>query len=238
MEQIQLGRQDVMVAGGTDEVTHVVSASFQQVFAHAESETLPAEEMSRPFDAERLGLVCGEGAGIFVVEELEHARKRGANILAEILGYATNCSGWHVSKSDSGQIRRCMELALLDAGLSPSEIDVISTHGTATRNGDAAEAQAIAALFGSTTPANSLKGSLGHTLGASGTLEAAVFLESMKRSEILPTRNLTRIADECAGVDWVMGAPRPAPLRTFLKNSIALGGVNSTMIIGAFQEPH
>ncbi len=235
LEQIQLGRQDVMFAGGSDEVTHVVSGSFQQVFALAEADGIPAEEMSRPFDQERIGLVCGEGAGIFVVEELQHALSRGAHILAEIKGYATNCTGWHASKSDPGQIRRCMELALQDAAMSPSDIDAISTHGTATSNGDAAEAQAIRELFGDKTPANSLKGSIGHTLGASGTMEAAVFLESMIRNELLPTRNLTRIADECAGVDFVHGAPRPAKVRNFLKNSIALGGVNTSIIIGEYQ---
>ena len=234
MEQIQLGRQDVMFAGGSDEVTHVVSASFQQVFALAEADGIPAEEMSRPFDRDRIGLVCGEGAGIFVVEELEHALARGAHILAELRGYATNCTGWHASKSDPGQIRRCMELALQDANLAPSDIDVISTHGTATRNGDAAEAQAIRELFGNHTPANSLKGSLGHTLGASGTIEAAAFLESMTRQEILPTRNLENVSEECAGVDFVFGEPRKAPVRTFLKNSIALGGVNSCIIISEY----
>lgn len=228
LEMIQLGKADAVVAGGSDESTPLVASSFQLLYALAEEESPEPDKLSRPFDARRTGLVCGEGAGVLVVEELEHAKRRGAPILFEIAGYATNCSGWHVSRSDAAQIANCMRTALADAGIAPGEVDYVSAHATGTPVGDRAEAAAIAEVLGSDTPVSSLKGHLGHTLGASGALELAAVAGMMRESVILPTRNLETV-DDCAGILLPRGILR-RPVRVCLKNSIAFGGVNATLV--------
>ena len=228
LELIQLGKVDAVVAGGADESTPMVSSSFQLLYALAEEESPEPERLSRPFDAARTGLVCGEGAGILVVEEMEHARKRGAQILFEIAGYATNCSGWHVSHSDELQIANCMRNALADAGVTPGEVDYVSAHATGTRVGDAAEAAACRAVFGSEVPVSSLKGHLGHTLGASGSLELAAVYGMMRDGIVLPTRNLEQVED-CAGI-LLPREIREQKVRICVKNSIAFGGVNASLV--------
>ena len=228
LELIQLGKADVVLAGGSDESTPLVASSFQLLYALAEEESPEPEKLSRPFDADRTGLVCSEGAGILVVEEYEHAKRRGAEILFEIAGYATNCSGWHVSHSDERQIANCMKTALADAGINAEDVDYVSAHATGTKVGDKAEAAAIRAVFGDSVPVSSLKGHLGHTLGASGSLELAAVYGMMRDGLVLPTRNLNRIED-CAGILL----PRHAMERkidVFIKNSIAFGGVNASLV--------
>jgi len=228
LELIQLGKVDAVLAGGSDESTPLVAASFQLLYALAEEESPEPDKLSRPFDADRTGLVCGEGAGVLVVEELEHAKRRGAPILFEIAGYATNCSGWHVSHSDELQIANCMKAALADAGIAPEKVDYVSAHATGTRVGDAAEAAAIRAVFGGETPVSSLKGHLGHTLGASGALELAAVAGMMRDGVVLPTRNLERVED-CAGI-LLPREVREGKLRVCIKNSIAFGGVNTALV--------
>ena len=235
LEMIQLGKADVVLAGGSDESTPLVAASFQLLYALAEEESPEPDKLSRPFDAGRTGLVCGEGAGILVVEELEHAKRRGAPILFEIAGYATNCSGWHVSRSgwhvshsDELQIANCMKAALADAGIAPGEVDYVSAHATGTKVGDAAEAAAIRAVLGGDTPVSSLKGHLGHTLGASGALELAAVAGMMRDGVVLPTRNLENVED-CAGI-LLPREVQERKLRVCIKNSIAFGGVNASLV--------
>lgn len=228
-EQILAGRQEIFLAGGADEVTPIVLGSFRHLYALAESNTLPPTALSRPFDAGRCGLVCGEGAGILVVEEYEHARRRQAPLLAEILGYATNCTGSQISQSDSASIETCMRLALADAGLEPGAIDYVSAHATSTVAGDREEVAAIRSLFGDRVPVSSTKGLLGHTLGASGALEVAAVLAMMRHEMLLPTANLAEVAADCAGLD-LPAVPRPQAIRTVLKNCIAFGGVNASLI--------
>lgn len=228
LELIQLGKADVVVAGGSDESTPLVASSFQLLYALAEEESSEPEKLSRPFDSQRTGLVCGEGAGILVVEEYEHAVRRGAPILFEIAGYATNCSGWHASHSDELQIAACMKAALADAGVDPADVDYVSAHATGTKVGDKAEAEAIRSVLGDRVPVSSLKGHLGHTLGASGTLELAAVYGMMRDDLVLPTRNL-ETADDCAGILL----PRTVMERKVdvcLKNSFAFGGVNASLV--------
>ena len=232
LELIQLGKADAVLAGGSDESTPLVASSFQLLYALAEEESPRPETLSRPFDAGRTGLVCAEGAGILVVEELEHARNRGADILFELAGYATNCSGWHVSRSDEQQIANCMKTALADAGIPACEVDYVSAHATGTRVGDAAEAAAIRAVLGENTPVSSLKGHLGHTLGASGALELAAVAEMMREGVVLPTRNLEEV-DDCAGI-LLPREIEQRSVRVCLKNSIAFGGVNATLVCRRF----
>lgn len=228
MEQIQLGKQDVMLAGGSDEATPAVAGSFEQLFALAGGDVEP-ERASRPFDADRRGLVCGEGAGILVLEEYGHAVRRGAPLLLELTGYATNCSGVHVSQSDAVSIERCLKLALADAGLEPAGIDYVSAHATATVAGDREEAAALRNVFGGGVPVSSLKGHLGHTLGASGAIELAAVCEMARRGVVVPTLNLERVGAECAGLDLPV-APREKRIGVFAKCCIAFGGVNAVLI--------
>jgi len=233
-EQILLGRQDVMLAGGSDEVTPSVTLTFQQLFAQAENkENRPPDQISRPFDVARTGLVCGEGAGIVVLESLEHAVSRGARILAEVTGYATMSSGEHISQSDQRAIGRCMTAALADADLRPEDVDLVSAHATGTRQGDAEEAAALRDLFGANTPVSSLKGHLGHTLAASGAIELVAVLEMLAQNIIVGTKNLTAAGPDCAGLDHVQ-ANRTASIGTFVKNSFAFGGVSAVLVGKAF----
>ncbi|MBQ9337220.1 MAG: beta-ketoacyl-[Lentisphaeria bacterium] len=228
LELIQLGKADVVLAGGSDESTPLVASSFQLLYALAEEESPEPDKLSRPFDSRREGLVCSEGAGILVVEEYEHAKRRGAPILFEIAGYATNCSGWHVSHSDEKQIAVCMKAALADAGIAADEVDYVSAHATGTKVGDKAEAAAIRAVFGDKVPVSSLKGHLGHTLGASGSLELAAVAGMMRDGIVLPTRNLESV-DDCAGI-LLPREIREQPVRICVKNSIAFGGVNASLV--------
>lgn len=232
-EQILAGRQEVVLVGGSDEATAMVTGSFSQLYALAEESEFPPERRSRPFDAARAGLVCGEGAGILVIEDLDHALGRGAKILAEIKGYSTNCTGSQISQSDASSIVRCMRSALANAGLSPHEIDYISAHATSTVAGDREEAAAIREVFGENVPVSSLKGALGHTLGASGVIETVAVLEMISRGEIIPTMNLENIAEDCKGI-WLPQEPLAKPLVNVLKNCIAFGGVNASLVLSVF----
>ena len=232
-ELIAGGTQDLLLAGGSDEATAQVALSFDQLFALAprQPESDPAE-LSRPFDEARAGLVCGEGAGILVLEEYEHARRRGAPVLGEILGWSTNSGSAHVGQSDATSIIRNLELALTDANLAPEEIALVNAHATATPVGDRAEAEALAAVFRRPVPVNSLKGHLGHTLGASGAIELVATLEAAQRGVQLAIRNLMTPDPVAAGLDLIQ-TPRQCATPVFLKNSIAFGGINVTLICAA-----
>jgi 3-oxoacyl-[acyl-carrier-protein] synthase II len=172
----------------------------------------------------------GEGAATLVLEELEHARARGAPILAEMLAYGTNCDGKHVTQPDQGGMRGALELALADAELAPSEIDYVNAHGTATEQGDIAETQATHALFGPRMPVSSLKSFIGHTLGACGAIEAWATLEMMREGWFAPTLNLERVDPRCGELDFIRGAPRVLEARTVMSNNFAFGGVNTSLI--------
>ncbi|MBO4619862.1 MAG: beta-ketoacyl-ACP synthase [Victivallales bacterium] len=229
-DEIRLGRQTVMLAGGTDEATPEVAGTFEQLFALAHPATgQNAAEAIRPFDVNRSGLAVGEGAAVLVLEERVHALRRGARILAEICGYATNASGRQTSQSDAEAIERCLTAALREASLQPANIHYISAHATGTRQGDAAEAAALTRIFGNAVPVSSLKAQLGHTMGASGALELAVTLEMARRNTLLPTANLAAPDEACAGLD-LLQAPRHSALRYFVKDCFAFGGINAVLI--------
>jgi 3-oxoacyl-[acyl-carrier-protein] synthase II len=226
---IMSGAQDAAICGGAEEVTSEVTASFELMFAAAKGFSGPPEHSSRPFAADRVGLVCGEGAGLVVLEEYDHAVRRGAEIFGEIIGYATCSCGSHVSQSDHASIVRCMDLAFRDAGVLPGQADYVSAHATATLHGDAEEAMALREFFGAETPVSSLKGNLGHTLGASGAIEMIAALEMMRRGRLLPTINLEHVADDCAGLDHIRSV-REQKINIFVKNCFAFGGINATLI--------
>lgn len=226
---IRLGRQDVLLCGGAEELHPTVTGSFDILFATSTKYNDTPQKTPRPFDKDRDGLVCGEGSGLVVLEDYERAIKRNAKIYAEIAGYSTTANGLHVSQSNKESMVVCMRQALLDAGTKSGEIDYINAHATATLQGDQEEAEAIGEVFGSAVPVSSLKGYIGHTLGASGAIELAASLSMMEQGVIYPTLNLDTVSPECAGVHHVM-QPLKKQITTLLKNGFAFGGINAALV--------
>lgn len=228
-DQIRLGRQDIMLCGGGEELHETTIGSFDILYAASSGYNDSPSQTPRPFDAKRDGLICAEGAGVLVLESLEHAQKRGATILAEVAGYHTCSNGTHVSQSDHASMVTCMNYALEEARVNASEIGYVNAHATGTLQGDAAEATAIANVFGDKVPVSSLKGHMGHTLGSSGPIELAATVEMMRRGVIYPTANLEEIAEDCKGIELTQ-EKTARPFGAFLKNSFAFGGINSAVV--------
>lgn len=232
-EAIRFGRQRIMVAGGAEELHPIDAAVFDILYAASTRNDDP-ERTPRPFDADRDGLVVGEGAATLVLEELDHARARGARIHAEILGFGTNSDGRHITNPDREGMQRVIELALADASLGASAISYVNAHGTATRLGDVAESEATYRVFGSRVPVSTLKGSLGHTLGACGALEAWVTIGMMREGWVAGTRNLERVDEACAPLDYVRETWRSHRAEIAMSNNFAFGGVNTSLIFRAW----
>lgn len=226
---IQAGRQDIVLCGGADEAHASVTGVFDLLRAASFNNSDP-EGGCRPFERDRDGVVCGGGSGILVLESLESAERRGAKIYGEIVGFGNVTDCGHIASPDKKMMIRAMELAMGEGGLVAGDIDYVNAHATGTEQGDIAEAAAISAAVDRAIPVSSLKGHLGHTLGAAGALELIVLLEMLERQEIIPTRNLDSIDPRCAVVDLV-GEKRVANLETVLKNNFALGGVNTSLAI-------
>ena len=226
---ISWGLADAVVAGGTEYAgTPTSLASFGNMTALSSTGT------SRPFDAERDGFVMGEGAAVMVLEEWEAATSRGATIIGEILGAASNADAHHITAPSPGGVGaiQCMQLALTDAGLEPAEIRQVNSHGTSTPLNDAAEAAAVSEVFGErAVPVVSTKGVTGHALGAAGALEAAAVLLSMEHRLIPPTANTTNVDPEMT-VDVVTGSARPWEPGPTMSNNFGFGGHNGSIIIG------
>jgi 3-oxoacyl-[acyl-carrier-protein] synthase II len=228
---VATGRCDVAVAGGAEAViVPIAHAGFANMTA------LSNEEFSRPFDVNRNGFVMGEGAGILILEEWEHAKERGATILAEVLGAASTADAHHITAPDpsgSGAIR-CMELALSDADVTPSDVSHINAHGTSTQLNDLAESVAMHKVFGDTVPpVTSIKGHLGHSLAAAGALEGVVSVLTLLNQIIPPTAGTTDIDPE-VGLDVVIGGPRAAHVDVVLSNSFGFGGHNGSVVFRRF----
>jgi 3-oxoacyl-[acyl-carrier-protein] synthase II len=228
-EAIQHGHVDIMLAGGAEQLCATMAVVFDTLFATSARNDSP-QSASRPFDVSRDGLVVGEGAAILVLEELEHARARGAIPLAELVGFATNTDGVHVTQPKAETQAVVMHAALEAAGLTRHDIDFISGHGTATEAGEIAEAQASAEVFGDTIPFHTLKGHFGHTLGACGAIEAWLSICMMHDGWIPQTANLTEIDPRCAPLDYVMAEPRKVDIEHFVSNNFAFGGINTSLV--------
>ena len=228
-EAIKNGYQTVMVAGGAEELCPSEAAAFDTLFATSQKNDAP-KTTPAPFDANRDGLVIGEGAGALVLEELEHALARGVNIYAEIVGFATNCDASHVTQPRKETMQICMEMALKEAGIMAQDIGYISAHGTATDRGDIAESHATHAVFGNSKPISSLKSYFGHTLGACGAVEAWLSLEMMREGWFTPTINLSAPAVECADLDYIMHDVRRMETDFIQSNNFAFGGINTSLI--------
>lgn len=234
-EAIRFGLQDAMVAGGAEELCSSEVAVFDTLFATSTLNDTPSVT-PKPFDRTRDGLVIGEGAGTLMLEELEHAKARGAKIYAEIVGFATNCDATHITQPNRVTIQRCIEDALRMAELSPADIGYISAHGTATGRGDVAESQATAAVFGNKTPISSIKSFLGHTLGACGAIEAIYAIQMMREGWFSPTINLSEPDPECGNLDYIMGEERQIETDYVMSNNFAFGGINTSLIFKRWQD--
>ncbi len=228
-ESIRFGQQDVMLTGGADELARMDAVIFDVLFAATTRNDEP-HRTPRPFDVARDGTVVGEGAGCLVLEELERARARGAHIYAEIIGYGTNCDGQHFTNPDPDGMEQVIRLGLADAGIDARAVDYVNAHGTGTEAGDIAESRATHAVFGGATPVSSLKGHLGHTLGACGVLEAWMTIEMMNEGWVAPTLNLSEVDARCAALDYVRDAPRDLEVEIAMSNNFAFGGVNTSLV--------
>lgn len=234
-EAIQSGRQVAMLAGGAEELDATDAAVFDTLFATSTSNDTP-QLSPRPFDAERDGLVLGEGACTLVLEELEHAQARGAKILAEIIGFGTNSDGTHVTQPNPRTMAQAMRLALAGAGLPPEAIGYINAHGTATEHGDVAESQGTHEVFGGRAPISSLKSYMGHTLGACGALEAWMSVEMMRDGWFAPTINLRNVDPRCGELDYVREGGRSLQTDIVMSNNFAFGGINTSLILRRWPE--
>jgi 3-oxoacyl-[acyl-carrier-protein] synthase II len=221
------GRCDVAVAGGAEAViVPIAHAGFNNMTA------LSNDEFSCPFDVNRNGFVMGEGAGILILEEWEHALARGATIMAEVLGAASTADAHHITAPDpsGGGAIRCMELALADANISASDVSHINAHGTSTELNDLAESVAVHHVFGSDAPpVTSIKGHLGHSLAAAGALEGVASVLTLLNQTIPPTAGTSKV-DPAIDLDVVLGAPRSMVVDVILSNSFGFGGHNGSVV--------
>ena len=230
---IAWGRCDAVVTGGSES-----AATITALAGFANMTALSSTLVSKPFDATRDGFIMGEGSAVFVLERLDMAIERGAHIVAEIVGAASNADAHHITAPSPGGVgaTRCMQLALEDAGLQASDIKQINAHGTSTPLNDSAEAQAIEAVFGDrSVPVVSIKGVTGHPLGAAGALEAAAVLLSIEKSLIPPTAGTT-VIDPAMNIDVVMGEPRKWTPGPTISNNFGFGGHNGSVIIAPYKQ--
>ena len=226
-EAIAEGKQVAMIAGGAEALCPTQAGVFDTVYA-ASTQQDPALT-PRPFDTKRDGLVLGEGAATLILEEREHAIARGAKILGEIVGFATNTDGKHLVKPNAITMQQVIIDALNAAGLSAEAIGYVSAHGTATVQGDSAESQATANTIGSTCPVSSLKSYIGHSLGACGAIEAFVLINMLREKWIHPTLNLNEIDPALAPLSHVLEV-EPCDTEYAMSNNFAFGGVNTSLI--------
>ncbi|MEE4304569.1 MAG: beta-ketoacyl-ACP synthase II [Wenzhouxiangella sp.] len=237
---IAYGDADVMVAGGGEfGTTPTAYGGFTSAKALSTRNDEP-ERASRPWDVDRDGFVLSNGAGMVVLEELEHARKRGATIYAEVAGYGMSGDAYHItSPSEGGEgAARCMATAVRDAGLDPADVDYINAHGTSTQLGDRAECSAVRACFGDHAGElmmSSTKSMTGHLLGAAGGVEAIFTALALKDGIIPPTINLDEVDPECRDIDLVPNEAREKPIRVALSNSFGFGGTNGTLLLKRFE---
>jgi 3-oxoacyl-[acyl-carrier-protein] synthase II len=237
---IQRGQADVVLAGGSEASILPLAISGLSVMNAVSNHNEQPERASRPFDLHRNGFVMGEGAAVLVLEELEYARARGANILAELTGYGTTNDAYHISAPAENGVgaSRCMQLALEDAGLRPQDIEYINAHGTSTPLNDKSETAAIKAVFGELAyqiPISSTKSMTGHLLGASGALEALICVKVIQEGQLPPTINYETPDPEC-DLDYIPNRSRKLHVSQVMSNSFGFGGHNATIILGRYNQ--
>lgn len=228
-EAIKYGLQDVMIAGGAEEFSPTQVAIFDTLYATSSKNETPKKTPS-PYDAERDGLVIGEGAATLVLEEYEHAKARGAKIIAEVAGFASNTDGTHMTQPNARTIQVAIEKSMECAGVDSSEICYVNGHGTATTQGDIAETTATAAAFKYPVPISSMKSYIGHSLGACGAIEAAMTIEMLNSDWYMPTLNLKNVDSSCGELDYIINEGRVIRGEYAMSNNFAFGGVNTSLI--------
>lgn len=233
-EAIKYGQIDMMLAGGAEELCPSEAFVFDRLFATSCKNDAP-KTAPAPFDADRDGLVLGEGGSMLVLESLESAKKRNAKIYAEIVGFGSSCDGTHITRPQSATMKEAMRLALKDANLMPEKIGYINAHATATKQGDIAESIATNELFGEKTAISSLKSYLGHTLGACGALESFLSIMMMKQSRFYPNLNLNSLDLQCANLNYLRDITE-IKTEFVMNNNFAFGGVNTSLIFRDFKE--
>jgi len=229
-ESVASGHQNIMLCGGAEEHHVLATAVFDIMGAASCNYNDDPKHTPRPFDMKRDGVVCAEGSGIVLLEELEHARKRGANILGEIIGFATYSSPGDIANPDSDTMADCMHSVIKQAGLTTDDVDYVNAHATATERGDIAEARAINSVMGNKIAVSSMKGHIGHTMAASGAIELIASIQMMHNGVLVGTLNLENPDPECDIVRLIRKCEKFSG-NIVLKNSFALGGINSTVLI-------
>jgi 3-oxoacyl-[acyl-carrier-protein] synthase II len=229
-EMVKYGMQDAMLCGGADEYDTTTVAVFDNLLACSVDYNDTPQATPRPFDQQRDGLVVGEGAGIVLLEELESAKARGANILAEVIGFASNNNGGDLILPNLDGITATLRLALDDAEIGARDVDFVSAHATATKMGDVIEAQAIDAVYGSNPLVTGLKSYMGHTMGACGAIELILTLYMMEEGFLAPTLNLDTVDERCAMLQHTDGITRTQTDIAAVQN-FAFGGVNTCLLI-------
>lgn len=229
-EAIKEGRADIMLTGGAEEMHFMDAVIFDIMRATSTRYNDRPDSTPRPFDADRDGLVVGEGAACLVLEEYEHARERGAYIHSEVVGYGTNCDGSHLTNPSAEGMAGAMRIALKDAGMSIADIDHVNAHATATSVGDLAEATATHEIFGTSVPVSALKGFTGHTLGACGALESIATILMINEHFIAASKNLETPDPQLPPLNHVMGSARELYFNVGMNNNFAFGGINTSLI--------
>ena len=229
-EAIRFGRQEAMLCGGADEYDTTTVAVFDNLLACSTAFNDTPERTPRPFDRRRDGLVVGEGAGAVLLEEYGAAKRRGAEILAEVIGFACNNNGGDLILPNLQGITETLRLGLADAALGPEAVDFISAHATATKMGDAIEAQAIGSVFGDRPFVTALKSYMGHTMAACGAIETVLTLYMMREGFLAPTLNLEDVDERCARIRHVRQL-QETPVATAAILNFAFGGVNTMLLL-------
>jgi 3-oxoacyl-[acyl-carrier-protein] synthase II len=239
-EIIKHGDAQIMITGGSEAIINPIGIAAFNALKALSTRNAEPQAASRPFDAKRDGFIIGEGAAIFILESLAHAQKRGANILAEIIGYGASGDAYHITQplADGEGAARAMQMTLKKAGVAPTDIDYINAHGTSTPLNDVMETRAIKTVFGDyayKVPISSTKSMIGHLIGAAAAVEAAICIKTIQEGIIPPTINLTYPDPEC-DLDYVPNVARQAKLTTVLSNSFGFGGHNSVLAFRQYVE--
>ena len=224
-----------MLCGGSDEYHPLTTLCFDLINAASTGYNSSPSKTPRPFDRDRDGIICSEGCGILLLESYDSAKERGADILAEIVGFASTANSENIANPSAESLVACMEKTLSDSNINPQDIDYVNAHATGTIQGDIEEAEAIYRVFGGEVPVSSLKGHIGHTMAASGSLELIASINMIRKKIVIPTLNLENIDDLCKKINLVQNLEE-RQIEYILKNNFALGGVNSSLILRSYKE--
>ena len=233
-ELIKNSQVDRMICGGAEGMHHSLASIFDVMGASSTSYNERPEKSSRPFDKNRDGVVVAEGAGTLILEDMETAINRGAKIYAEIISYSTNCNGEHMTNPHEESITHVMQTAISNANLNASEVDYVNAHATSTFIGDIVESKAIYKIFKDKVPVSSIKGQVGHTLGACGAIESVAAISSILLNKLPSNINIDALDEECAPLDYIKNV-REKEVNIVLKNNFAFGGINTSLIFKKYR---